>query len=198
MFTILGIAGSLRRGSYNRALLRAAEDLVPENVVLEVYEGLAGIPPYDEDLRMSGNPDVVRDLNDRVRAADALLIISPEYNYGIPGVLKNAIDWVSRPDGDVPTPLRRKPVAIAGAAPGNFGTVRMQNALRQTLLYTETPVMQRPELYVFHAAERFDENLRLIDETTKAMVRSLLAELVVFADRVAHTSQPAYEHPAAG
>jgi chromate reductase len=192
MFTILGIAGSLRRESYNRALMRAAADLVPPDTVLEIYEGLAGIPPYNEDVRLSGNPDVVQDLKDRVRAADALLIISPEYNYGIPGVLKNAIDWVSRADGEVPTPLRHKPTAIAGAAPGNFGTVRMQNSLRQTLLFTETPVLQKPELFVFRAAERFDERGHLTDETTRSMLRALLAELVVFAERVARTPQPAH------
>ena len=181
MRTMFGIAGSLREGSYNRALLRACTELLPDGWELSIYERLAEIPPYNEDVRADGNPEVVRDLKDRIRRADGLLVITPEYNYGIPGVLKNAIDWASRPDGDTPTPLLRKPCAIAGAAPGNFGTIRAQLALRQTFLFTETDVVRKPEVHVFAAAERFDSEMRLTDEATRKFMRQLLEALATKA-----------------
>ena len=181
MLKMLGIAGSLREKSFNRALLRACVPLMPGGWELEIYERLGEIPPYNEDLRTNGNPAVVADLKERVRRADALLIVTPEYNYGVPGVLKNAIDWVSRPDGDTPTPLKGKWCAIAGAAPSNFGTVRAQLSLRQSLLFTETKVVLKPEVHVFGAEHRFDKDLNLTDETTKGFLRGLLGTL---AERV--------------
>ena len=180
-FHILGIAGSLRKLSYNRGLLRAAQKLALEGVRIDAYEGLGEIPPYNEDVRLQGEPEPVRDLKERIRAADALLIATPEYNYGVPGVLKNAIDWVSRPPTE--SPLRYKPVAIMGASGGNFGTVRAQLALRQTLLFTESYALLKPEVLAFRAQERFDEQSNLTDETTRELVRSLVVELVGWAKR---------------
>lgn len=181
-FAILGIAGSLRRGSYNRALLHAAQALAPDGVEITTYDGLADLPPYNADVEAAGDLESVCALKDRIRAADALLIATPEYNYGIPGVLKNAIDWASRPP--VTSPLRLKPIALMGASPGNFGTVRAQLALRQTFLFTESYVVLKPEVHVFRAAERFDAQGTLIDATTQELVRGLLAALVALARRL--------------
>ena len=181
-FVVLGIAGSLRHGSYNRALLRAAQSLAPAGVAIDSYEALGDIPPYNADVEAEGDPPPVRALKEGIQAADALLIATPEYNYGIPGVLKNAIDWASRPPAT--TPLRRKPIALMGASTGNFGTVRAQLALRQTFLFTESYVVLKPEVHVFRAAERFDAQGVLIDEITSELVRSLLAALVALARRL--------------
>src|SRR5690242_6672036 len=120
---LLGFAGSLRKGSYNRALLRAAEELLPEGVTLETFE-IAPIPLFNDDLRLQGDPEPVRFFKERIAAADALLIATPEYNFSIPGVPKNAIDWASRPPDQ--SPLRGKPVGVMGASTGQFGTVRAQ------------------------------------------------------------------------
>jgi chromate reductase, NAD(P)H dehydrogenase (quinone) len=126
---VLGISGSLRRGSFNTAALRAARELVPTGMELEIYEGLREIPPYDDDLRQGqGYPPAVAELRARIKAADALLIATPEYNYSVPGVLKNAIDWASRPPEQ---PFDGKPIAIMGASPGALGTARAQYHLRQ-------------------------------------------------------------------
>jgi chromate reductase len=180
---ILGIAGSLREHSYNRALLEAAREVAPPGVTIEIYERLGDIPPYNEDVRERGEPEPVRALKAKIREADALLIASPEFNYSVPGVLKNAVDWASRPPQD--SPLRRKPVAIMGAATGNFGTVRGQLALRQILEGTKSLVMPEPELLVFRAAERFEHD-RLIDPETRNMLRALIESLAEWV----HTVQP--------
>lgn len=180
---LFGIAGSLRAGSYNRALLRAAEETLPPSTSLEVYEELGEIPPYNEDVREQGRPAAVVDLWNRVARADALLIATPEYNYGIPGVLKNAIDWVSRPP--LESPLRYKPAGIMGASIGQFGTVRAQLALRQSFLFTETYAMARPELLVFNAADRFNERGELVDQKTRELLRGFLAALTDWARRMA-------------
>lgn len=128
MTTIVGISGSLRRGSYNSAVLRAAVELAPEGVELRI-ESIAGIPLYDgDDEAANGIPPAVTKLKDAIAAADGLLIVTPEYNNGIPGVAKNAIDWLSRPPADIARVFRDKPVALAGASPGRFGTVLSQNA----------------------------------------------------------------------
>jgi len=181
-FRILGIAGSLRRGSYNRALLRAAVELAPEGVEIGAFERLGEIPPYNEDVRQQGDPEPVRALKEAIAAADALLIATPEYNYSIPGVLKNAIDWASRPAPD--SVLRYKPVAIMGASPGNFGTVRCQLALRQVFVFAESYVLLKPEVMVFGAQDRFDADGRLTDETTRDLIRRQLEALVEWAVRV--------------
>ena len=172
---VLGIAGSLRKGSYNRGLLRAAVELAPESLQIETYEDLGLIPPYNADVEAEGDPAPVRQLKERIRAADALLIASPEYNYGIPGVLKNAIDWASRPPQS--SPLRHKPIAIMGASTGNFGTARAQLALRQTFIFTKSLVLPEPEVYVFRAAERFDDAANLRDQSTRDHVQRLVEAL---------------------
>jgi len=181
--TILGIAGSLRRESYNRALLRAAARLAPPGVALSTFERLGEIPPYDDDVRLaSGLPGPVADLWRRVAEADAVLIACPEYNYGPSGVLKNAIDWISRPPAD--TPLRHKPVAMMGASTGNFGTARAQLSLRNTLAYLDAYVLARPEVAVFRAAERFDAAGELVDEAGRELVAQLVAGLVDWTRRL--------------
>ena len=181
-FTIMGLAGSLRRESYNRALLRAAADLAPAGAAVESFARLGEIPPYNEDTRLRGLPDPVAELWQAVAGADALLVATPEYNYGVPGVLKNALDWISRPPAE--TPLRHKPVAIMGASTGNFGTVRAQLALRQTFQFVESYVLLKPEVMVFRAAERFDDAGELTDETTRELVAQQLDALVAWARRV--------------
>ena len=176
---ILGIAGSLRSGSHNAALLRAAAALAPEGVTVEEYRGLREIPLFDADLDIDPPPVPVADLRARIGAADGLLIATPEYNYGVPGVLKNAVDWASRPaDSSV---LRRKPVALMSAAPGAFGGVRAQLSLRQSLLWTDSDVVTKPEVMVFAVRQRFDEDGNLVDEAVEALLRRLVDAL---ADKV--------------
>ncbi len=173
--TIFGISGSLRAGSYNSALLRAAVSLAPPGMKIEVYSGLRALPPYDQDLDTDDPPSPVADLRARIRAADGLLIATPEYNYGVPGVLKNAIDWASRPAAT--SPLKRKPVAVMGAAPGAFGSVRAQLSLRQSLLWTDSDVVTKPELMVFQAGQRFDAAGDLVDAQAQEVLRALLSAL---------------------
>jgi chromate reductase len=172
---VLGIAGSLRKGSYNRALLRAAQELAPDGMRIETYEGLGDIPLYNGDLEAQGMPEPVLRFTDAIRPADALLIVTPEYNYGVPGVLKNAIDWASRPPKD--TPLKGKPVALMGASPGMTGTARAQLALRQSFIFLQMPAVLSPEVLVARAHEKFDADGRLTDETARKLVRQLLEAL---------------------
>jgi len=180
-FQILGIAGSLRRASYNRGLLRAAEQLAPDGVDIRTFD-LVPVPLFNEDVEAEGDPAPVRELKEQIRAADALLIACPEYNYSIPGVLKNAVDWASRPPSG--SALYHKPVALIGASPGGFGTVRSQLALRQVFLFTKSLVLPEPELYVSTAYEKFDQAGNLQDEETGRRLRALLDALVVWARRV--------------
>lgn len=180
-FRILGIPGSLRRGSYNRGLLRAAQEVAPECVQIELFE-LHEIPPYNEDVRQQGVPEPVARLNAAIAAADAVLIATPEYNWSIPGVLKNAIDWVSRPPAS--TPLRRKPVAVIGASGGLSGTIRAQLALRQVLFSLESYVLPKPDLWVRNAGQLFDQEGRLIDEETRQRLHELVVALVDWTERL--------------
>jgi chromate reductase, NAD(P)H dehydrogenase (quinone) len=175
--TLLGISGSLRHASYNTALLRAARELVPEGMAIEIYDRLGEIPPYNDDVRQAGLPEPVADLRARIAAADALLIATPEYNYSVPGVLKNAIDWASRPSPDLV--LQHKPVGIVGATTGNFGTVRAQLALRQVFVFTESYVLLKPEVLVRQAASVFSDG-RLTDEPTRDLLRQFLAALAAW------------------
>ena len=186
---ILGIAGSLRQGSFNKALLRAASDLLPPGATLEIYDRLGDIPLYNEDVERRGDPEPVRDLKDRITSADALLIATPEYNYGTPGVLKNAIDWASRPPAQ--TCLKGKPTAIMGASSGAHGTARAQAALRLSLVFTRTLILVDPEVYVSKASEKFDVQGRLTDELTREFVRKLLVALVDWSHTLRRAAAPA-------
>jgi chromate reductase len=168
------VAGSLRRGSYNRALLRAAQELLPEGMTLELFD-LRDIPPYDMDVEQQGLPTPVVAWKEAIRRADALLIATPEHNWSVPGVLKNAIDWASRPPGD--NVFQGKPVAIMGASTGLYGTVRAQLHLRQVLASVDAYVLNRPQVLVARAQDKFDAEGRLIDEPTRALVRNLLTAL---------------------
>ncbi len=188
-FRILAIAGSIRAGSYNRLLLEAARDLAPTGVEIEIVD-TAGLPFYDADLEAVGDPAPVGEFKERVRAADALLIATPEYNGCIPGLLGNALDWASRPYGRAP--LSGKPVAILGATPSPRGGARAQAVLRQILAATRCAVVPEPELVVRSAHEQFDAVGMLRDELTRDRLRALLANLV---DGVAGTD--AADRPAA-
>ena len=177
---IFGIAGSLRRASYNRAALRAATQLVPQDAALDIFE-LDGIPGFNQDEEQNP-PNKVVELKKRIRAADAILIATPEYNYSIPGVLKNAIDWASRPYGD--SAWNGKPVAIMGASIGNIGTARAQYHLRQVFVFLNMFPVNQPEVMIGNAAERFDAQGNLTDETTKDFIRKLLQSLVDWTRRI--------------
>jgi chromate reductase, NAD(P)H dehydrogenase (quinone) len=173
---ILGIAGSLRCGSYNRAALRAATQLVPEDATIDIFE-LDGIPAFNQDEEQNPPAKVV-ELKARIREADAVLIVTPEYNYSVPGVLKNAIDWASRPYGD--NAWSGKPAAIMGASVGTIGTARAQYHLRQMFVFLNVFPVNQPEVMIGNAAERFDAEGNLTDEATKDFIHQLLQNLVVW------------------
>jgi chromate reductase len=181
---ILGIPGSLRKASFNRAALRAARELLPPDASLEIFD-LEGIPPFSEDDEGSLPPRVAG-LKARIREADAILIATPEYNYSVPGVLKNAIDWASRPYGD--SAWEGKPVAIMGASVGATGTARAQYHLRQTFVFLNMHPLNRPEVMISNAAQRFDADGRLVDPTSRSRVEQLLKELVVWSRRLGKAS----------
>jgi chromate reductase len=172
---ILGISGSLRQGSYNTSLLRTAAGLLPDDVQLDVWSGLKQVPPYDEDDDVEPAPAPVADLRAAVAAADAILVATPEYNSSVPGQLKNAIDWVSRPHAT--NPLRNKPVAVIGASTGAFGAVWSQADLRKVLAATGARVVEG-EVAVGHAPTRFDERGVLVDENLLEQFQEVLAELL--------------------
>jgi len=179
---VLGFAGSLRQGSYNRALLRAAAETSPATLRIEAFD-LAAVPLYNADAEAAGDPDGVKAFKDAIRSADAVLMVTPEYNHGVPGVMKNAIDWASRPpQGSV---LDRKPVGIIGASPGITGSARGQSQLRQAFEFTNSYAMPQPELLVFRAHEKFDADGRLVDKATR---ERLAAYLAAFAEWVARVS----------
>ena len=174
---VLAVSGSLRRDSYNTKLLRAAEELLPADAELELYGGLKAVPPYDEEDDVSPAPPAVAALREAVAAADAILFATPEYNSSIPGQLKNAVDWVSRPLAT--NPLRNKPVAVVGASTGAFGAVWAQAELRKVLAATGARVVEG-DVAVGHAPTRFDEEGNLVDDDLREqldeVVRALLAE----------------------
>ena len=177
---ILGISGSLRRESYNSAALRAAVGLAPEGAVIETFE-IDGIPGFNQDEE--GNPPAkVAELKRRVREADAILFVTPEYNYSVPGVLKNAIDWASRPYGD--SAWDGKPAAIMGASIGAIGTARAQYHLRQMFVFLNVFAVNQPEVMIGNASQRFDEQGNLTDEKTKDLMRQLLQKLVELTQRI--------------
>jgi chromate reductase len=177
---VLGIAGSLRKNSFNKSLLEAAVELQPENMDIEIFD-ISDIPLYNEDIRVTGDPEPVKLFKQKIADADALLIATPEYNYSIPGVLKNAIDWASRPPAE--SPLNGKPMAMMGAG-GRMGTVRAQNHLRQVAVYTNMLALNKPEVMVASAREKFSPDGKLIDERTKNQLMKLLDALVEWTIRL--------------
>jgi chromate reductase, NAD(P)H dehydrogenase (quinone) len=183
MTRILGISGSLRERSYNRALLRAAAELAPEGVEIEEFD-LREIPLYDADVEAAGDPEPVAKLRAAVAEADALLFATPEYNRGTSGVLKNAIDWLSRPA--LASVLRWKPVAIMGASTGRGGTRNAQAQVRDALLFPGAILVAEPEVAIPLAWERFDENGELTDERMRKTLRELLEALVDSAEARPH------------
>jgi chromate reductase len=179
-FTILGIAGSLRRASFNRGLLVAAGEVAPPGVTVEIAD-LSPIPFYNADVEALGLPEPVVALREQIAAADALLLAVPEYNHSYTAVLKNALDWASRPRPV--SVLRQKPVALIGAG-GGFGTVRAQLALRPVLAATEAYLLPKPELYVTWPAERFDADGSPVDDAVREDVRALVVALAAWARRL--------------
>ena len=177
---VIGVAGSLRAGSYNRALLRAAQELAPAALRIEVAD-LVDLPMFNADVDARGTPAAVTELRILIRDADGLLLVTPEYNHGVPGVLKNAIDWLSQPlRGNV---LEGKPTAIMGASTGLAGTARAQTQLRQSFVLTNTPVMLQPEVLVARAQERFDPGGRLTDEPTRRFLGLFLDQFAAWLVR---------------
>ena len=170
---ILGIAGSLRKASYNRGALRAAQQLCPDGAKLEIFE-LDGIPPFNQDEEQKPPARVV-ELKKRIREADAILFVTPEYNYGLPGVLKNAIDWASRPYGD--NAWNGKPCALMSAAMSMGGGIRAQYQLRQCFVFLNMEAVVQPEVAINNVGERFDESSNLKDETSKKLIAQLLQNL---------------------
>jgi chromate reductase len=179
-FHILGISGSLRKASYNSAVLRAAQQLTPGSTMIALAD-ISAIPMYNEDVREAGLPPSVVSLVEQIATADAVLIATPEYNYTIPGVLKNAIDWVSKaPD----QPFRHKPVAIMGASMGAIGTARAQYDLRKVFVFLDAHVLNQPEIMVAAAHTRFDADGHLTDETTLKLIREQIVALKEWAMRL--------------
>jgi len=186
---VLAIAGSLRRNSYNRRLIEAAARVAPAHMQVHVYADLAHVPLFDEDVEHAtpGGPEGVRRLRGAIAGADGVLIATPEYNQSLPGVLKNTIDWLSRPAPQ--EVLLRKPIAVLGASPGRWGTRLAQAALRQVLAATESLVMPAPMLFVRDAAQQFDADGNLHDRATLESLRALLsafARWIEQASAVAH------------
>ena len=177
----LGIAGSLRHASYNRALLAAARELCPDGATLNIFD-LAPLPLYDQDIDTEAAPPAVQAFRDALWSADALLISTPEYNHGVPGVLKNALDWASRPPQH--QPLSGLPVAIMGASPYTWGTARAQAHLRQTLVFPSALVLSQPEVLVANATGKFDAEGQLTDDATRTFVHGLLVALATWTHRV--------------
>jgi chromate reductase, NAD(P)H dehydrogenase (quinone) len=172
---ILGISGSLRDGSYNTKLLRAASELLPPDADSELWDGLRAVPPYDEDDDVQPAPAGVAALREAIAGADAVLFATPEYNWSVPGVLKNAIDWASRPLAS--NPLRNKPVAVVGASTGAFGAVWSQAELRKVLSATGARVLEH-EVAVGRAPTRFDDGGRLVDGELREQLAEVVAALV--------------------
>ena len=174
LISILGFAGSLRKGSYNKSLLRAAMELLPRDARLEIFD-LEGIPQFNQDLE-TDMPERVKEFKAKIKAADAILIATPEYNYSVPGVLKNAIDWASRPYGD--NSFDGKAVAVMSASTGMIGGARAQYHLRQTLVFLNMYPINRPEVIITFAPEKIDEKGNLTDEAARKFIREMLEKLV--------------------
>ena len=176
---VLGFAGSLRQGSYNKAALRAAIELAPAGMTIETFD-LGPIQPYNEDVKQQGFPPPEQELRERIRAADALLIVTPEYNRGVPGLLKNAIDWASRPPDQ---PFNGKPTAVLGTSPGMIGTAVAQFELRRYLGVLNALVLNQPSVMIGQAGQKFDEQGRLTDQPTREFIGKLLVALAEWTRR---------------
>jgi chromate reductase len=176
---VLGLSGSLRKASFNSAALRAAGDVLPEGMTLEIGS-IAGLPLYDDDVKSAGFPEPVLALGRAIAAADAVLLVTPEYNYSVSGVLKNAIDWVSRLN---PQPFAEKPVGVMGASVGVLGTARAQYHLRQIMVFLNAQVMPRPEVMIGGAPGKFDTEGRLTDAPTREFLGKYMAALGLFTRR---------------
>ncbi|MGE5185846.1 MAG: NADPH-dependent FMN reductase [Acidobacteriota bacterium] len=175
--SLLGICGSVRKASTNRALLRALGEALPAGASLAIYDTIE-LPIFNSDL---ADPPAVVALKDAIASAHGLVFAVPEYNYSIPGGFKNALDWVSRPPAS--SPMRGKPVGLVGAASGMSGTIRAQLHLRQMLVYSDTPVLNQPEVLIPRAHERFDAEGRLVDDATRQLLARFGEALVAFVER---------------
>lgn len=171
---LLGISGSLRKKSFNTGALMAAQALAPEGVVFDTFD-LSHIPLYNDDVRVQGYPEAVASLREKIAAADGLMIVTPEYNYSVSGVLKNAIDWASRPPNQ---PFDGKPIAIMSASTGMLGGARAQYHMRQMFVFLNGQVLNRPEVMIASAPTKFDEEGKLKDEPTREIIGKLVIALV--------------------
>ena len=177
---VLGIAGSLRRGSFNAAALRAAQELAPAGMTIDIFD-IAAIPLYNEDVKAQGFPPVVADLRARIKAADGLLLATPEYNYSTSGVLKNAIDWASRPPEQ---PFDGKPIALMGASGGALGTARAQYHLRQMFIFLNAHILNRPEVMIAAAPSKFAAAGKLTDQATRDFVGTMLTAFKAWIEKL--------------
>ncbi|HEX6980307.1 MAG TPA: NADPH-dependent FMN reductase [Alphaproteobacteria bacterium] len=187
---VLGISGSLRQGSFNTAALRAAVELAPDYMTIQIAD-ISALPLYNEDVRQAGYPAPVEAFRAQIAEADAVLFATPEYNYSVSGVLKNAIDWASRPPAQ---PFEGKPVAIMGASGGVLGTARAQYHLRQMLVFLNAFPVNKPEVFIAQAAQKFDAAGKLTDETARDLISKLLVSLAEWTLRL---KQPAPALPVA-
>jgi chromate reductase, NAD(P)H dehydrogenase (quinone) len=177
---ILGIAGSLRRGSFNAGALRAAQELAPAGMTIDIFD-IAAIPLYNEDVKVQGFPPVVADLRARIKAADGLLLATPEYNYSTSGVLKNVIDWASRPPEQ---PFDGKPIALMGASGGALGTARAQYHLRHMFIFLNAHILNRPEVMIGGAASKFDAEGKLTDQATRDFIGTMLTAFKAWIEKL--------------
>jgi chromate reductase len=178
---LVSICGSLRQGSFNAAVQRSLPELAPAGMTIAALSGIGEMPLYNADLQAQGFPKPVTDMAEAIRKADGVIICSPEYNYSVPGVLKNAIDWISRlPE----QPFAGKPVLIQSASPGIIGGARMQYHLRQVMVFVEALVFNKPEVIIGQAQAKFDQNLKLADPTTRDLIKQQLAAFEQYVRRV--------------
>ncbi len=178
MVALVGICGSLRKASLNRALLQAVADTLPEGTSMRILDGVLDLPIFNSDHE---EPAAVTLLKEAIAVADGVVFAVPEYNYSIPGGLKNALDWVSRPPPK--SPLRGKPCALVGAASGMSGTIRAQTHLRQMLVFSDSPCMNQPEILIPRAQDRFDSGGTLTDESTRQLLQRFGLQLAAFVAR---------------
>jgi len=178
MASLLGICGSTRRQSLNRSVLVAIGEAMPAGSTLRIHDGLEQLPIFNSDLE---EPAPVIALKANISAADGVVFAVPEYNYSIPGGLKNALDWVSRPPAT--SPMRGKPTALCGAATGMSGTIRAQTHMRQMLVYSDTPCMNQPEILIAHAHQRFDADGKLTDDFTRELIVRFATAFITFVHR---------------